>query len=359
VRILFQALQLHRVEFMLIGGDYSYRARAGHMQCQCQGPMDKANILENLLLDRAADSGDGSAPCVYVGDSIGDLAALLSADVAIALGANPRLRSAFDAFGCVLHPIAEMTMATASQPPGHMIEAAGWDEVFRLLFAEQPLPPPTSGPLFERRPSVVAAAAEAARAAVAAMPDSMDAAAAALPAATAITGNARQASGLPRVLVIAGSDSGGGAGIQADVRTCMACGAYAATAITALTAQNTRGVQAVHVPPVAILAAQIRSVLDDIGADVIKTGMLPDVAAVRAVAAAVRTASGTGAVQLVVDPVMVATSGDSLADTEVAAALKTDLIPLATVITPNLIEAAALLGAGLPVSLKLMQKHPA
>ena len=174
---------------------------------------------------------------------------------------------------------------------------------------------------------------------------------------------------VPRVLVVAGSDSGGGAGIQADIKSCMACGAYASTAITALTVQNTQGVHGVHTPPVDILRGQMSAVLDDIGADVIKTGMLPDAASVRAVAEAVQQqARGTQtgdtrstrarpdssaqgvqarAVQLVVDPVLVSTSGHSLAETDVCAAIREHLLPLATVLTPNIAEASALLGAPL------------
>jgi hydroxymethylpyrimidine/phosphomethylpyrimidine kinase len=148
---------------------------------------------------------------------------------------------------------------------------------------------------------------------------------------------------IPRILVIAGSDSGGGAGIQADIKSVMALGGYAMTAISALTAQNTRGVVAVMGVPPDFLRAQIDCVMADIGADAIKTGMLPDAASIEVVAAFVGSA-GAG-LPLVVDPVMVATSGDRLQAEEAVTALRTRLIPRATLITPNIPEAEILLGA--------------
>ncbi|HYZ63672.1 MAG TPA: bifunctional hydroxymethylpyrimidine kinase/phosphomethylpyrimidine kinase [Acetobacteraceae bacterium] len=145
-----------------------------------------------------------------------------------------------------------------------------------------------------------------------------------------------------RVLVIAGSDSGGGAGIQADIKSVMAMGGYAATAITALTAQNTLGVHGVHPVPVEFLRQQIAVVLEDIGADAIKTGMLGDAAIIEAVAdELIRRAPG---VPLVVDPVMVAKGGAPLLAETAVAALRDRLLPLASLITPNLPEAEALLG---------------
>jgi len=144
-----------------------------------------------------------------------------------------------------------------------------------------------------------------------------------------------------RVLVIAGSDSGGGAGIQADIKTITALGGYAATAITAVTVQNTLGVTGVHPIPLEIIAAQARAVLDDIGADAIKTGMLGDVAVVETVAAALDHARGVPAV---IDPVMVAKGGASLLAEAAIGAVKSLMIPRAALLTPNAPEAAALTG---------------
>ncbi|MDP7546745.1 MAG: bifunctional hydroxymethylpyrimidine kinase/phosphomethylpyrimidine kinase [Alphaproteobacteria bacterium] len=143
-----------------------------------------------------------------------------------------------------------------------------------------------------------------------------------------------------RVLIIAGSDSGGGAGIQADIKTVTALGGYAATAVTALTAQNTNGVHGVYEVPPAFVAQQIDVVLDDIGADAIKTGMLHSTEVLDAVAAALARAAPD--VPLVVDPVMVAKGGASLLNEDTRAVLRQGLIPRATVLTPNVPEAEIL-----------------
>ena len=145
-----------------------------------------------------------------------------------------------------------------------------------------------------------------------------------------------------RVLVIAGSDSGGGAGIQADIKAVTAMNGFAMTAITALTAQNTHCVHGVHPVPPDFIASQIRVVLDDLGADAIKTGMLGDAATVSAVVAMLRSHART--VPLVVDPVMVAKGGASLLADSGVAQLRRELLPLAHVLTPNLPEAEALTG---------------
>ena len=145
-----------------------------------------------------------------------------------------------------------------------------------------------------------------------------------------------------RVLIVAGSDSGGGAGIQADIKAVTALGGFAATALTALTAQNTMGVHAVHPVPLDFIARQMEVVLTDIGADVIKTGMLGDSAVIETVCQALeRYAAG---VPVVVDPVMVAKGGHALLAAEAVDSLRRRLLPKAAVITPNLPEAEALAG---------------
>lgn len=145
-----------------------------------------------------------------------------------------------------------------------------------------------------------------------------------------------------RILIIAGSDAGGGAGIQADIKTVTALGGYAMTAITALTAQNTLGVQAVRGVEPAFIREQMRSVLVDLGADCIKTGMLHDAAVIDAVAAELDARAAD--VPLVLDPVMVAQSGDRLVADAAMDRLRDTLIPRARLITPNIPEAEALLG---------------
>ena len=146
---------------------------------------------------------------------------------------------------------------------------------------------------------------------------------------------------MKKVLTIAGSDSGGGAGIQADIKTISALGCYASSAITAVTVQNTLGVSGVHVVPTDIVEAQIDAVLSDIGADAVKIGMLFSADIVRAVA---RQLQKHGPASVVLDPVMVSTSGHTLFQNEAVTTLISDLIPLARVITPNVPEAEVLLG---------------
>ncbi|HZB92729.1 MAG TPA: bifunctional hydroxymethylpyrimidine kinase/phosphomethylpyrimidine kinase [Stellaceae bacterium] len=145
-----------------------------------------------------------------------------------------------------------------------------------------------------------------------------------------------------RVLIVAGSDSGGGAGIEADIKTVTALKGYAAAAITALTAQNTLGVSAILPVPPDFVRRQMAAVLSDIGADCVKTGMLHDAGVIAAVADCLAEMAPT--VPLVLDPVMVSTSGTRLLDEAALALMKARLIPRATVLTPNLPEAEALLG---------------
>ncbi|HBH26671.1 MAG TPA: bifunctional hydroxymethylpyrimidine kinase/phosphomethylpyrimidine kinase [Rhodospirillaceae bacterium] len=150
---------------------------------------------------------------------------------------------------------------------------------------------------------------------------------------------------IPNVLTIAGSDPSGGAGIQADLKTFAALGTYGMAALTALTAQNTRGVRAVHGLPADFVAAQVQAVLDDVRVDAAKIGMAGEAAVIEALAGLLASRKPP---HLVVDPVMVAASGDMLLSKESAQALRTHLVPLADVLTPNLPEAAAFLGCALP-----------
>ena len=155
----------------------------------------------------------------------------------------------------------------------------------------------------------------------------------------------------PTALTIAGSDSGGGAGIQADLKTFSALGVYGASAITALTAQNTQGVFGIAKVEPAFVAAQINAVFADIRVDAVKIGMLGSPETIEAVAAALERYRPRA---IVLDPVMVAKSGDKLLEDRAVDALKTRLLPLATVVTPNLPEAAVLLGTAPPAGRRLM-----
>ena len=151
----------------------------------------------------------------------------------------------------------------------------------------------------------------------------------------------RLVTGLPRALTIAGSDSGGGAGIQADLKTFFALGCHGMSALTALTAQNTVGVSGVHTAPPDFVLAQIDAVATDIGIDAAKTGMLASAEIVDAVVDGIKA---HGIEPLVVDPVFVSKSRDRLLEASAVDALKSRLVPLATLVTPNLFEAEGLLG---------------
>jgi len=143
----------------------------------------------------------------------------------------------------------------------------------------------------------------------------------------------------PIVLTIAGSDSSGGAGIQADIKTISALGGYAARVITAITAQNTQGVRAIHAVPLDVISAQLDAVFTDLDVKAVKIGMLSDSGIISLVAAKLKEYNCQN---IVVDPVMVATSGDTLLKQNAISVLKTELMPLADVITPNLPEGAML-----------------
>ncbi|WP_131118429.1 bifunctional hydroxymethylpyrimidine kinase/phosphomethylpyrimidine kinase [Lichenihabitans psoromatis] len=157
---------------------------------------------------------------------------------------------------------------------------------------------------------------------------------------------------IPNLLSIAGSDPSGGAGIQADLKTFSALGCYGMAALTALTAQNTRGVSGVHVVPPEFVAAEIDAIFADISVDAVKLGMLADGAVVAAVTdRLVRHAAGN----IVLDPVLVATSGDSLGSPDVVGAMTRLLLPLATLVTPNLPEAARLADGAVPTDVAGMR----
>ncbi|CAB3747831.1 bifunctional hydroxymethylpyrimidine kinase/phosphomethylpyrimidine kinase [Paraburkholderia humisilvae] len=159
---------------------------------------------------------------------------------------------------------------------------------------------------------------------------------------------------IPNVLTIAGSDSGGGAGIQADLKTFSALGAYGASVITALTAQNTRGVIAIHTPDAGFVTAQLDAVFDDIRIDAVKIGMLANAQIVRVVADALRRHRPS---HVVLDTVMISKSKHALLAADAVAALRDELLPLADLLTPNLPEAAALLGCEAAVDETTMITH--
>eukprot|EP00249_Psilotum_nudum_P006949 c20185_g1_i1 orf=258-1892(+) len=151
---------------------------------------------------------------------------------------------------------------------------------------------------------------------------------------------------VPHVLTVAGSDSGAGAGIQGDLKACAALGVYCSTVITAVTAQNTVGVQGIHLVPEDFVVKQMESILSDMDVDVVKTGMLPSIGIIHALSSVLKIHPVRA---LVVDPVMVATSGDELVDPAICTTLCEELLPMANIVTPNMSEASCLLG-GVPVN---------
>jgi len=156
-----------------------------------------------------------------------------------------------------------------------------------------------------------------------------------------------------RVLIVAGSDSGGGAGIQADIKAVTALNGFAMTAVTALTAQNTLGVHGIHAVPVPFIQQQMRVVLEDLGADVIKTGMLASAEVIRGIAECLDAAAP--GIPLVVDPVMVAKGGAPLLESDAVRTLKAELLPRALLITPNLPEAEALTGLAITGEAEMLE----
>jgi hydroxymethylpyrimidine kinase/phosphomethylpyrimidine kinase/thiamine-phosphate diphosphorylase len=314
--------------------EYFGDVSTGGIKPRCECAADKGRVFDDLLLGMAAEghAAEGGVS-VYIGDSMTDLSALISADVGIVMGSNQLVRQVAAAAGVpVRHLTAYPIDRNASKKRLEygeeeiqedvfsksgmygelpiLYEAMTWDDIHAFLF----------GPSFKRQNLRKHTFQELA----------------------ALASGLKAHIHPPRVLSIAGSDSGGGAGIQADIKACSAAGVFATTAVTALTAQNTHGVSQIHSAPAEFIRTQIKAVLEDIGADCIKTGMLPSIETVEAVADEL-TSMGTFPA-LIVDPVLVATSGDVLAEAGVAQALAGRLFPLATIVTPNVHEASVLLG---------------
>lgn len=327
--------------------EYFGESSTGGIRRRCECAVDKGRLFEDLLLGVAVaevkpevetetveNVRGSSVPrglSVYIGDSMTDLSALISADVGIILGSNRHIRHVAAVAGLQIRPLVTYPMDVESaaahfDSETHPViyEASSWSEVYAFVFGRQRERAPQS-PEQKDRPSVPTTPADQedhpGKWCTMSVPNPV------------------------RLLSIAGSDSGGGAGIQADIKTSSALGAYSTTAITAITAQNSHGVANIFSTPIDILRAQIRAVLSDIGADAIKTGMLPSTQAVEAVADELSGFSMHERPHIVVDPVLMATSGDALAEPGVAQAVLQHLFPLATVVTPNIDEARMLLSA--------------
>ena len=273
------------------------------------GPSHKGDLVRKLW--NTLPSSSAQNPNVFIGDGLGDLSALLDADIGILVGGKKSIQSYCRAFGIRLlpldtllfHPLSTPSnLSTYTSPTLYLAES--WVHIGICLF----------GKAFTSSW-------------MASYDHSKD-------------GHMAEERRLPTVLTVAGSDSGGGAGIQADLKTYGAHGVFGASVITALTAQNTVGVSGVEVVSDAFVTSQLNAVLTDLRVDVIKSGMMPtEGGAVALAAALIHYKIGA----FVMDPVMVASSGDRLMPAAEANAIRRTLFPLATLITPNIHEACALL----------------
>lgn len=314
---------------------------------------DKASIFTRLAAEYSA--AGGGLRTLYAGDSITDVEPLLAADIGVVFGSSGSLRRALAAVGVRVLPLVAARRAAsqsftgeAARPQAAALPAAAaaaadgaprarkpptvyaaesWHEVHACLLGDADAHVPSAARAADRAEFVLPAQAAPGLGGG--------------PGVAAAPRAPGGASGVPVVLSVAGSDSGGGAGIQADLKTCCALGVFGTTAIAGLTAQNTRGVHAIEGVSAAFLAQQLDAVLGDFSVDAVKTGMLPSAVIIEVVASALERSAVK---HVVVDPVMVAASGDALIGQDAMRALCARLAPLATVLTPNLPEAEQMLG---------------
>ncbi|WPT12864.1 Thiamine biosynthetic bifunctional enzyme TH1 [Picochlorum sp. SENEW3] len=273
----------NRMEFD--GGDRS----TGLVHTQCENATDKAKIM--IQLQKESDFS------IYVGDSVTDIGSLMEASMGIIFGENQTLMSVLRIAGIPVLPLEDFVYNSNSDGSGKVLyQTNSWDEIYGVVSAESWCS--------EREETA-------------------------------------SVSHVPRVMLISGSDSGGGAGLQADIKTCTACGSFATNAVAAITVQNTVGVESIYNIPSDIVQDQIRYVYTDIGADCIKIGMLGSVDNVIAVSEAVKRMPSRP--PIVLDPVLASSSGSSLAEQGIIDAMKEHLFPVATVVTPNIPEAIHLL----------------
>ena len=296
----------------------------GEVKKTLTGPVHKGQLLRSII------SENNLKHTVYIGDSLGDLDALLTADLGVIIGTSSTLRRVCAVYGIQLVPLDDViynhdiftnTISKKSQPVLYVAES--WSHIGFCLFGK-----PFANEWISAWADSITRST------------SGDGALQHLHYHTS-------ASTPSRVMVVAGSDSSGGAGVQADVKTCQGLGVFSTTAITALTAQNTLGVTAVAPTTATMLRAQMDAILCDIGADAVKTGMVPSLELAQEVARAV---SSYGVRNVVVDPVMISTSGSSLMSHTEAEGIVRTLFPLATVVTPNIPEALSIIRWADPTS---------
>jgi len=254
----------------------------------CESSSDKRASLQSITSQNTKFSN-----CIYIGDSITDIGPLTEASLGIIMGQNATLMNAVRIAGMDVSPLEE----TQNKVKNTLYHSDSWEKVYGLISGL------TWCPIREEKNRLLGQ--------------------------------------IPRVLLISGSDSGGGAGLQADIKACVSCGTFPTNAVSAVTVQNSHGVDHIHTIPGRVLTDQIHAVQSDIGSSCIKIGMLGSIENVKAVSEYLKRERHCP--PIILDPVLVSSSGSALAEQGLVNALKDDLFPLATMITPNISEASQLL----------------
>lgn len=270
----------------------------GQIRRICESALDKKQIFKQIM-----SRNRGLRKSMYIGDSITDIGPLAEASLGIIMGHNATLLNAVRVAGVEIFPI-EAYLSYQSKAVYH---TDSWKKVYGLL-------------------SGVTWCSERQK---------------------------KRLHEIPRVLLISGSDSGGGAGLQADIKTCVSCGTFPTNAVSAVTVQNSYGVNHIHTIPARVLKDQINAIQSDIGSSCIKIGMLGSIENVKAVSEHLRTVKYCPPV--ILDPVLISSSGSSLAEKGLVDVLKNELLPIATMITPNISEASQLLDGMLIDSVNSMR----
>lgn len=340
--------------------EYFGERSTGNIKRKCECASDKGRLFDDLLLTLAAEGGcdfetaETPTYTAFIGDSMTDLSALISADVGIVVGMDPLIRRVASTAGV---GISSLLAAPLEVGAGAMAEAPtiyvapSWDDIDVFLFGERQIgieAPPETSEVTTKEKGTPAMPPVQMQSKSESFKRSGSHASLSKGHSSSMTYNrstslqqAHPSIRIPKVLSIAGSDSSGGAGIQADLKTCMAMGSYCLTAVTALTAQNSHSVEAIQVTSPELVQHQIACVMKDFGPDVVvKTGMLAAPEIVRAIADEL---AAWGPPRLVVDPVLSSTSGDALGLMGVKEAMLRSLFPIATIVTPNIPEAQELL----------------
>lgn len=269
--------------------DFKNEKSSGQIHRSCESAADKRRIFKSMIARNTTCSRS-----IYIGDSVTDIGPLTEASLGIVMGQNDTLMDALRIAGMSVSPLERYSLPQ-SNPESFLYHTDSWDKIYGFISGINWCPHTEKSLVHQ----------------------------------------------VPRVMLISGSDSGGGAGLQADIKTCIACGAFPTNAVSAITVQNSHGVSHIHTVPGGVLRDQMRAIQDDIGSSCIKIGMLGSIENVKMVSEELRRMKHRP--PIILDPVLVSSSGSALAEQGLAAALKEHLFPLATIITPNISEASELL----------------